>query len=1052
MDRDRRIWSLSGAFRAAMLILTAWVALVPAHAQQPAPLRGVALVIGNGSYEDLTPLANPEIDARAIENLFEDLGFETVGVRDADARKLRRAIERFVEDAEGADVAVVYYAGHGIEAGGENYLVPIDADLAALDDAGDKLVPLASLMNELRAAVSMTIVLLDACRNNPFPPGALVRATPDAEPAPVAVGGLGETRGVTRFGAATSATAADTNLGALIGFAAEPGRAAQDGEPGSHSPYAAAVLRHLAAMTGEEFGTVMRMVAEEVYLKTSGQQRPWVNENLRRLLYFGAAPAPVAGSEGMILAERRQLLLTIAALPDFDRRQVERVASAGSVPMDALYGMLRAMGVERPEDPAKLEEMLLARTRDVRNLLADRTALARGDAEIERLATLRRDAVRDGALSTAQALGAEIATRVAEIDKVLDNQEAGIAARRKGLAAELARNAEVSVLAFDHLKAADYYGQASRQVETWDRHLAWQYRRAELGSLIDHGTFGGDNATLVRAIGLGQAAERLVDGNPIDLAYTRNGIGMAQLTLGERETSADRLHQAADSFRFALASFTLARDPDDWATAQNNLGVALSTLGEREGGTANLDQSVDAFHAALAATPRHARPFSWAMIQNNLGTALSTLGERSHEMAQFEAAAAAFRTAREEYTRERAPLQWATLGNNLASVLSMIGERTAGDAELREAVALLRETLPVLPREKVPLQWAAAQTNLGAALSTLGERLGDAALLGDSAAAFRQALEESTRARVPLDWAALQNNLGSVLQAQGELQFDAPRLKQAVEAFEAALAEFTRERSPLQWAMVQSNLGSAEFALASQTGDVALLAQSIASFRNALLEYTSERSPLDWAMTQNNLGNALQTQGSATRAEPPLVEAVAAFAAALSQYSRATSPADWAATQNNLGYALLMLGHLRQGTAELNQAVAAFQAALAEQTRATMPMVWAKLQANLGIAYWNLGIRENRFERFDAAVAAFRAACEEQTRERMPLQWASAQDYLAGLLVGLGKARNDRASVASGRAAVVGAWEVYQANGYPTYKPRYDAVIAEADALLAAMK
>ena len=113
----------------------------------------------------------------------------------------------------------------------------------------------------------------------------------------------------------------------MIAFSAEPGRAALDGDAGTSSPYAAAVLRHLGAMNGEEFGTVMRMVAEEVYLKTGGQQRPWVNESLRRLLYFGGAPAEPAGEEGEILSERRQLLLTIAALPDLDRSQIETVAA-----------------------------------------------------------------------------------------------------------------------------------------------------------------------------------------------------------------------------------------------------------------------------------------------------------------------------------------------------------------------------------------------------------------------------------------------------------------------------------------------------------------------------------------------------------------------------------------------------------------------------------------------------------------------------------------------------------------------------------------------------
>ena len=77
--------------------------------------------------------------------------------------------QRFLEDAEGADVALLYYAGHGIEAGGENFLVPVDADLSALDAARDRLVPLAAFVDRLRATVPVAIVMLDACRDNPFP-------------------------------------------------------------------------------------------------------------------------------------------------------------------------------------------------------------------------------------------------------------------------------------------------------------------------------------------------------------------------------------------------------------------------------------------------------------------------------------------------------------------------------------------------------------------------------------------------------------------------------------------------------------------------------------------------------------------------------------------------------------------------------------------------------------------------------------------------------------------------------------------------------------------
>src|SRR5690606_21233164 len=127
----------------------------------------------------------------------------------------------------------------------------------------------------------------------------------------------------------------------------EPGAPALDGAAGDNSPYAKALLRHLAAMQGAEFGQVMRMVTEEVYLATGARQRPWVNESLRRLVYFGVAPEEPEGVEKTITGERRQLLLTMASLPGPERLQVERVAAEKGVKLDSLYGVLRAMGADR---------------------------------------------------------------------------------------------------------------------------------------------------------------------------------------------------------------------------------------------------------------------------------------------------------------------------------------------------------------------------------------------------------------------------------------------------------------------------------------------------------------------------------------------------------------------------------------------------------------------------------------------------------------------------------------------------------------------------------
>ena len=332
--------------------------LFPLSSQAQHALKGVALIIGNGDYAHLPRSPTPTTTRVRSRNCSTPLASTR-----RDGRSRCEAAEArpgsFVEDAEGADVAVLYYAGHGIEAGGENYLVPVDADLTALDAAADRLVPLSAFIDRLKATVPVTIVLLDACRNNPFPAGALVRIEPGGRSSRHCGRAWSGSRGAAPL--SDGGEPGGEQLGTVIGFAAEPGRAALDGAPGQNSPYAAAVLKHLSAIGGDEFGTVMRMVAEEVYLKTAGRQRPWVNESLRRLLYFGKA----AGTR------RRGRRNTDRASPaSVDHRRAARPRPQAS--RDGRCGRRRAdgralwhaqgAGPGRAQGPCELDKMLRSQT------------------------------------------------------------------------------------------------------------------------------------------------------------------------------------------------------------------------------------------------------------------------------------------------------------------------------------------------------------------------------------------------------------------------------------------------------------------------------------------------------------------------------------------------------------------------------------------------------------------------------------------------------------------------------------------------------------------
>ena len=222
-------------------------------------LKGVAQDIGESRNETLHALDNPKRDARAMDDMLDKLGFTVDRVLDADADKLRQEILSFIDEAKGADVALVYYSGHGVEAGGQDYLVPTDTDLSPPAKAGVGLVAVGDVLKRLSATVPVTIVLLDACRTNSFPEGQLVQLPGTSKPIEVASTGLEAVKCRTRV---ALPGVPPNSLGMVIGFAASPGQPALDGEPDGNSPYAAALLKHFAA-GGYSFGDLMTMVSEE---------------------------------------------------------------------------------------------------------------------------------------------------------------------------------------------------------------------------------------------------------------------------------------------------------------------------------------------------------------------------------------------------------------------------------------------------------------------------------------------------------------------------------------------------------------------------------------------------------------------------------------------------------------------------------------------------------------------------------------------------------------------------------------------------------------------
>ncbi|MBV9566250.1 MAG: caspase family protein [Bradyrhizobium sp.] len=220
----------------------------------------VALVFGISKYQNVPQLANPDNDAIAISDVFRRIGFDVVQLQqNLGVSEMRRAVREFSAIAAGADIAVVYYAGHGIEVNGINYLIPVDARLLSDFDVADETIPLDRVLQAIGPAKRLRLVILDACRDSPFS---------EKMKRSIATRAIG--RGLAKIDPATPDT--------LIAFAAKAGAVAGDGD-GAHSPFSTALLNHLAT-PGLDLRLALGRVRDEVLKTTNRRQEPFVYGSL----------------------------------------------------------------------------------------------------------------------------------------------------------------------------------------------------------------------------------------------------------------------------------------------------------------------------------------------------------------------------------------------------------------------------------------------------------------------------------------------------------------------------------------------------------------------------------------------------------------------------------------------------------------------------------------------------------------------------------------------------------------------------------------------------
>ena len=285
--RSHLIARCAGLFRAAGLAaLALLLTLTIANAE-----RRVALVLGNSQYQHAVPLTNPVRDAQAMAERLKKLDFEVVSGFDQTKSQTQATIAQFAKQVRGADIALFFYAGHGLQVSGKNYLLPVDAALEDETSLDFEAVSVDFVLRQMSRETSIRLVFLDACRDNPL-----------AEVLAKTVGVSGASSGLAEI------PIENGGAGTLVAFAASPNQLAYDGS-GEHSPFTSALLQRIGE-SNVSITEAMNRVTSDVFKATAGKQRPWINVSLTTevvlhridlnapLIVGEASPLPAEGASG----------------------------------------------------------------------------------------------------------------------------------------------------------------------------------------------------------------------------------------------------------------------------------------------------------------------------------------------------------------------------------------------------------------------------------------------------------------------------------------------------------------------------------------------------------------------------------------------------------------------------------------------------------------------------------------------------------------------------------------------------------------------------------
>jgi uncharacterized caspase-like protein len=831
--------------------------------------KRVALILAAEKYTLIRPLGNPDNDARAIEDLLEKLDFEVFTETDRDLRRMRRALEDFKEDAAGADVALLFYAGHGVALDGVNYLLPTDADASSAETLVKTALPLSEAQEVLKAVAPVAIVLLDACRDDPFNGGGTegrgAAALDGATPAPkgVPVPGLG------RIGRAD---------GVLFAFAAAPNETASDGDE-ANSPFTAALVRHFGT-AGVELRTALTLVQQDVYDRSRGKQLPYIESGLPELVFITG--------QG-VLPERDQLLIAMADLTPELRNEVEALAAERDLPLAPLYAALLSgdLAGQTPEERARL--LMEAAT----SYEAFQSELLRFQSDDPRVADLRVRAEEQltlGAFDAARAL----LTEAAEIDaQARGSIRETFIARTLSEAATHTLNANAArtdlrydLAISDLTKAVALF--AELKDEDLERQAKFDYSLAlsNLGDLqlVAGNTNGALDAFTTRS----QFIQAQVEADPMDVAWVReliwslNSVGFVLQQQGY-------LKQAETAYASALEFSQWQADqmPDnidlmrDRQIAQNKLGEIRFAQNDLPGAL-QAHQDAEALGDKILATDPQSTTLrrDFAYTKERLGDVLLAMGNKEVARVAYATSLATTKALATEFPGEiNYQADLSTAYERLGDILLTDRDYAASlDAfskslEIREKLAALDPDNKLRQREL-----SVNFEKIGDVNSGLGDL--DSALLAYQAA---MSLREKLAAIDPTNM-AWQRDLSIALERIGDTYARQNDLASALKTHERCLAvregivALDPENLPPQrdLGVALENVGEVKFSMGDVAGAMEVyrraleLRRAMSQANPSVLQYKR-----DLTISLIKLADTQMSQNNLAEAEPLMAEAVA---------------------------------------------------------------------------------------------------------------------------------------------------------------------------------